>query len=183
MRVSNVWAFPTASDLSPRRLVLCANLLKSRGVEADELRRYVLGNDLQPGVYHGLFDDAKIAKLRIGDQEFSKALIELLDEGQFNAWTQIKGTRPLVNLIHGPFGTGKTRFIVTLLSIAWKLGIRRSCCAASNAATDHLATVVEEAEPSKGAIRFHSLNLEVGAIRHEEVGVATQLLNSDTSGF
>ena len=42
----DVWAFPEASDPSPRRLINCANLIKSLGNDADELRRYVCARDL-----------------------------------------------------------------------------------------------------------------------------------------
>ncbi|BBN17420.1 hypothetical protein MPTK1_7g14380 [Marchantia polymorpha subsp. ruderalis] len=53
-----------------------------------------------------------------------------------------------VVLIHGPFGTGKTRTLVEVVLQQVKSGRRVLACAASNAAVDNLALALLTADPS-----------------------------------
>ena len=51
-----VWAFPQASDLSPRHLINYLKLIKSLEEDADQLQRYVLALDLrEDDENYGLF--------------------------------------------------------------------------------------------------------------------------------
>ena len=86
--------------------------------------------------------------------------------------------------VQGPPGTGKTTFIVTLLQILWHCGHSWIACAPSNSATDHLATVLQQACPE---IRFHAYEKESGALRRQEQALATENNTEDekedTSGL
>ena len=81
---------------------------------------------------------------------------------------------PLV-FVQGPFGTGKTKFISTVLQIATILTYSWLGCAPSNAVVDLLATEMERACPEMGAIRFHSLASEARATRRSEQLLAAEL--------
>ena len=54
---------------------------------------------------------------------------------------------PDIGLIHGPFGTGKTRVLVETARLLNDRGERILCTAASNAATDNLALALLRADP------------------------------------
>ena len=47
MNQQEIWGYPDTSDLAPRRLINCANLITSLGADADEVRRYVCAVDLR----------------------------------------------------------------------------------------------------------------------------------------
>ena len=159
MEVKDIWAYPHASDLSPRRLVNCANLITSLGTDADELRRYVCALDLREKTTHGLFADMPRHPI-IND------LLSTMSPSQRGAFDHILQNKHPIAFIQGPPGTGKTTFIVTLLQILSHLGHSWIAVAPSNSATDHLATVVQQKCPELGATRFHSYDNETRAIRH-----------------
>ena len=60
---------------------------------------------------------------------------------------------PHIGLIHGPPGTGKTRVLVEVVRQCVARGERVLCLAASNAAVDHLALSVLDADPDARLIR------------------------------
>ena len=164
MPQQEIWAFPNASDLAPRRLVNCANLTKQLGPDADEMRRYICALDLREKERgHGLFDNLSESQTQVINK-----LLSQLSPSQLGAFEHVKHTKHDVVLIQGPPGTGKTTFIVTLLQILFHLNHKWIACAPSNSATDHLATVLEQKCPEMGAIRFHTYENETQAVRREE---------------
>ena len=164
MNQQGVWAYPDASDLAPRRLIDCANLITSLGTDADELRRYVCALDLhEKEKTHGLFSDMTESQTKHVNE-----LLSNLSPSQLGAFEHIKQSKHDIVLIQGPPGTGKTMFIVTFLQILWRLNHSWIACAPSNSATDHLATVLQQKCPEMGAIRFHSYDNEARAVRRQE---------------
>ena len=162
MATIQIRAFPQASDLSPRRLINCANLITSLGDDADDLRRYVCALDIHENdSNHGLFD-------KIDEYPAVNELLKTLSPSQLGAFNYVKDIKHPIALIQGPPGTGKTTFIVTLLQILSTLGHAWIACAPSNSATDHMATVLQTKCPELGAIRFHSFDNEARAIRKQE---------------
>jgi superfamily I DNA and/or RNA helicase len=73
-------------------------------------------------------------------------LDQALNEDQRRAVEIAAGVKE-VALVHGPFGTGKTRVLVEVVRQAVQGGLRVLCLAASNAAVDHLAISLLEADP------------------------------------
>ena len=168
MPQQQVWAFPDASDLSPRRLVDCANLITSLGTDADEMRRYICALDLhEREKSHGLFSN-------MSQHPIIEELLKTLSASQLSAFEHIERSKHAIALIQGPPGTGKTTFIVTLLQILSHLGHNWIACAPSNSATDHLATVFERKCPEMGAIRFYAYESEARAIHRQERHLARQ---------
>ena len=159
-----VWAFPDSSELAPKRLVNCANIIKDLRAEADRFRRYVCALDLRENESnHGIFSD-----LTDDQEEAVNALLSQLSPSQLGAFDFIKHTKHDAVFIQGPPGTGKTTFIVTFLQILWELNVPWIACAPSNSATDHMATVLQQKCPEVGAIRFHAYDNEARAIRRQE---------------
>ena len=162
MQNIQIWAFPQASDLSPRRLINCANLITSLGNDADQLRRYVCALDIRENdSNHGLFS-------KMEQYPAVNELLKSLSPSQLGAFNYVKDIKHPIALIQGPPGTGKTTFIVTFLQILSIMGHVWIACAPSNSATDHMATVFETKSPQLGAIRFHSYDNEARAIRKQE---------------
>ena len=61
---------------------------------------------------------------------------------------------PDIGLVHGPFGTGKTRVLVEIArQLTQQRGERILCTASSNAATDHLALSLLRADPNLALTR------------------------------
>ena len=140
MEDQKVWCFPNASDLAPRRLINCANLITSLGTDADELRRYVCALDLhEKETAHGLF-----SKMTESQTAIVNELLGTLSPSQLGAFEHIRQSKHDIVFIQGPPGTGKTTFIVTFLIILWQLNHSWIACAPSNSATDHLATVLQQ---------------------------------------
>lgn len=181
-----VWAFPDIPH--PRRLVGCAKLLTTlEGSEADEMRRYICALDLSESKAKlNLFPPQH--RVREMPTTFAKFLtltarllswtgwpifnpsdvdkfLQQLSGSQLNAYDHLVDSRHPVVLYQGPPGTGKTTFVSTILAIASSLNIPWIACAPSNAATDHLATVMEKKCPGFGIIRFHPLHSETRALR------------------
>ena len=96
-------------------------------------------------------------------QELKSSLTKSQEETLEHAMS----TKHSVVAIQGPPGCGKTFFLTKLLHIASLLKIRWIACAPSNAATDHLATELNNAFPAMGAIRHHALESECGTIKRE----------------
>lgn len=169
MRKIEIWAFPKISDLAPRRLVNCANLLKSRQEDgADTVRRYILGNDLSPTGSHGLFTDDEIAKLSPEDRNFVRNLMGEFSQSQADAFEFTRKSKHPLVFVHGPFGSGKTTWILNLAQIAWKLGYASLGLSDSNAGVEVLASGMEKVCPQMGAIRAYSTNTEIRDLRREE---------------
>ena len=164
MTQQGIWAFPDASDLSPRRLVNCANLIKSLGTEATELRRYVCARDLSKKPK----PTTPFANITKEQEDIVDHLLKRLSPSQQGAFARVYKSDHDIVFIQGPPGTGKTTLIVQLLQISWHCGYSWVACAPSNSATDHLATVSEQACPEMGSIRFHAYKNGVTAIRREE---------------
>ncbi|KAL3679941.1 hypothetical protein R1sor_022897 [Riccia sorocarpa] len=88
-----------------------------------------------------------------GEEENAYQRAELFDKGlnaEQRAAVQLctrSSTSPVV-LIHGPFGTGKTRTLVEVVLQQVKMGRRVLVCAASNAAVDNMALALLRADPS-----------------------------------
>ena len=79
IRTVPVWICPETSDLSPRRLVHCANMIREvNGPEADELRRYSMALDLhEQDNKNGIFNQAKIDRFPA-----AKELLNRVSEGR-----------------------------------------------------------------------------------------------------
>lgn len=169
MRTIKIWASPKISDLTPRRLVDCANLLKSRQQDgANTVRRYILGNDLSPSGSHGLFTDDEIANLSSEDQKFVRNLRSEFSQSQAEAFEFMRKSKHPLVFVHGPFGSGKTTWILKLGQIAWKLGYKNLGLSDSNAGVEVMASGMEKVCPQMGAIRAYSTNTEIRDLRREE---------------
>ena len=127
METETVWACPSVSDASPRRLVACAKLIAEEiiGPTANELRRYAQALDLK--VRNPESQSAKrAAKIfpRRDDPDVSdeiKALFHQFSAAQTEAYDYVveMAHKHSIVLLQGPPGTGKTAFISILLQIAW----------------------------------------------------------------
>lgn len=169
MRTTKIWAFPKISDFAPRRLINCANLLKSRQDDgAETVRRYILGNDLSPSGSHGLFTDDEIAKLSSEDRKFVLSLMNEFSQSQAEAFEFMRNSKHPLVFVHGPFGSGKTTWILKLCQIAWKLGYASLGLSDSNAGVEVMASGMEKVCPQMGAIRAYSTNTEIRDLRREE---------------
>ena len=175
MTQRDIWAFPDTSDLALRRLINCADLIKSLGDDATELRRYVCARDLRekPKAI------TPFANITEEQEDIVNRLLGRLSRSQQGAFERIHESHHDIVFIQGPPGTGKTTFIVQLLQTLWHCGYSWIACAPSNSATDHLATVLEKPCPEMGAIRFHAYENEVKAIRRQEQALATQDTTED----
>jgi len=169
-----VWAFPNASDLAPRRLVNAANNIKAKGSEADSLRQLICGNDFSPQASHGLFTDEQFLRLSREDAGRVHSMLSELSPSQLQAFDQMRHSPYPLVFVQGPFGTGKTKFISTVLQIATIIRLSWMGCAPSNPVVDLLATEMERACPEMGAIRFHSLASEARALRRSEQELAAE---------
>ena len=94
---------------------------------------------------------------------------------QLRAFDEMRHSRYPLVFVQGPFGTGKTKFISTVLQIATIIRLSWMGCAPSNPVVDLLATEMERACPEMGAIRFHSLASEARALRRSEQELAAEL--------
>ena len=169
MTQQDIWAFPDASDLSPRRLINCANLITTLGSDADELRRYVCARDLH--------EKERSINISSNLTETQTDLIDhhlsSLSPSQQGAFERVYESKHDIVFIQGPPGTGKTTFITTPFQILWHCRYPWIACAPSNSATHHLATVLQRVCPEMGAIRFHAYENETSAIRRQEKALAT----------
>ena len=152
------------------------------GADADELRRYVCARDLHEKARPiNIFPNLTDAQEEIVDR-----LLDRLSPSQQGAFTRVYESKHDIVFLQGPPGTVKTTFIVTLLQILWHCGHSWIACAPSNSATDHLATVLQQACPEMGAIRFHAYENKISAIRRQEQALATEdnteVKTEDTSG-
>ena len=125
MKQQDIWAFPDASDLSPRRLINCANLIKSLGNKASELRRYVCARDLSEKP-KAITPFTNITKEQ---EEIVNRRLQRLSPSQQGAFDNIYESKHDIVFIQGPPGTGKTTFIVQLLQILWHCGYSWIACA------------------------------------------------------
>ena len=175
-----VWAFPDVSDSPARRQIKCANDLADANVEADELKRYLLGKDFQEGDNHRLFD--KIDSNPDVAKKIEEFLSHLTDV-QRGAWEHIRDAKHKVVLIQGPPGTGKTTTIVTIQRICTELQISWLGAAACNAAADVIASAIERLFPEAGIIRYHAYDNEALALKRSQSdpdqGVAAQSTSKD----
>lgn len=102
MTQQEIWAYPNASDLAPRRLVNCANLITSLGANADELRRYICALNLrEKETSQDLFTD-------LSKHPVISEILAKLSPSQLGAFHHIKDSKHNIVLIQGPSGTGKT---------------------------------------------------------------------------
>ena len=116
---TEVCMFPETSDLSSKRSVNCANVIRNTpGLEADEMRRYVLGNDLhEPKRGHGIFESPLLQQEPIVLDD----LLRKLSPSQLNAFEHIKNTKHPFSFIQGPPGIGKTALITTNYAMLHRL--------------------------------------------------------------
>jgi hypothetical protein len=95
---------------------------------------------------------------------FIKTLRSQLSASQQIALDKVFDSTNFIELITGPFGTGKTSFIALLTRCLKLLGKKVLLCCSSNAAVDTLAHKLEEADPQMKAICFHSISRERRAL-------------------
>ena len=105
--------FPDASGLSPRRLLNCANLIRTLGSDADGMRRYVCACDSrEKEKNYGSLPNPTESQTQVVD-----SLLSRLSESQLSAFRHIEQTKRDVVFIQGPPGTGINTFVVMLLQI------------------------------------------------------------------
>lgn len=153
-----LWLLPEKPELAAKRLVDALNFVHDGESERHEILRRILqamdlsrietGNSLRQQRLYEIESD-RITSLRAS-----------LSMSQRVAMDRVLDTTNFIQLVTGPFGTGKTSFIVLLTRCLKLSGKKILLCCSSNAAVDTLAYKIEEADPELKAIRFHSIFTE-----------------------
>lgn len=157
-----LWLVPSDSALSARRLVNALNILHDGKSDKHKvLRRILRATD---------FSRIKLGSSLSGSESYPNHAREIeslqtsLSASQKAVWDQIPNSTNFIEFITGPFGTGKTTFIVYLTRCLTILGKKVLLCCSSNAAVDILAKKLNDAAPELRALRFHSMATETNAI-------------------
>jgi len=110
------WTFADASYLAPRRLVNCANLIRTLGDDANDMRHYIQARDpTEKDKNHGLFSNLTESQI-----QSIQTLINQLSASQLGAFEHLKNSKHPIVLFQGPPGTGKTTLFVALQQRLWK---------------------------------------------------------------
>lgn len=122
MTQQEIWAYPDTSDLSPRRLINCANLITSLGPDADKIRRYVCALDLREKEKpHNLF--ANMSKHPVIED-----ILAELSPSQLGAFQHVKDSKHDIVLIQGvkdPPTPGRRHILLNSCKYYWSLTIHR----------------------------------------------------------
>ncbi|KAG7004580.1 hypothetical protein G7Y79_00024g055300 [Physcia stellaris] len=164
MMSMDVYLWPTVSDVSPRRLVNAANLIRQPNPEIKELQRFVEALDLSEDCDYV----SPFAKHQAINDEETEAILQPLSVSQRDAFFHIVNSKHRIVLIQGPPGTGKTELATKVTKILNKL--RETClgCGPSNVATDNLASGCNEAYPEARALRRHAKYFENKSLKQGE---------------
>lgn len=79
------------------------------------------------------------------------------------------GSISFLELITGPFGTGKTTFLALLAILLALPGKKVLICASSNAAVDAFGGKIESLDPTVKTIRLHSLVTETNRMKSQGI--------------
>ena len=156
---------PGDPDKPGKRLVSAVNLINEGQTTKDALIRKVLfATDFSDIVYGSSLRQSEVYQTRLTDVE---QLSSNLSATQRKVWDIIFDSNNIIEFVTGPFGTGKTTFIVLLTRALAILGHKVLCCCSSDAALDALAEKIQTADPELRAVRFHSMSMEESAIERE----------------
>lgn len=170
----HVWLFPEDSDVSVLKLVNAMNMVFH-------------GHTNKHKRLHGLLQAMDFSCLETNlslslspkyqsEINFLELLRNQLSTSQQSVWDRLIVSTSFVEFIAGPFGTGKTTFLVLLILALVSLGHKVLVTCSSNAATDHLAqkynlkttSVKGKAKASsKVALCFHPIFAETNAVKAE----------------
>lgn len=149
------------------------NIFKSKTPVGLEMKRFLLARDFHPGTL--IPGDKPLGDKPLSDvltdlqaegatgQQKAKAIqqiLEQLTESQLKAFHAEWDNPHFLQLVTGPFVTGKSTWIVRFARILNILGLKVLLLASSNAALDGLMSKVLQEDPDTDAIRAHSLSAE-----------------------
>lgn len=132
-----LWLLPTPSALSAKRLINALNLVH----DGDSPKHKVLRRILRAMT----FNHIEMSKSLLALDSYQSHADEIgllrsaLSASQEAVWERILKTSTFMEFITGPFGTGKTTFIVFLTRALVILGKKVLLCCSSSAAVDTLA--------------------------------------------
>lgn len=154
-----IWIYPMDSDLPGKRLINALNQVYKGNTKAHHrLRSLLRATD-----FSQLRTRASLSSLP--SYQSKAGLLQLLQSelspSQQKAWAHIMESTSFVELITGPFGTGKTTFLTQLILALCALGIKVLVCCSSNTAINTIADKIEVTDPKLKALRFHSLAWEI----------------------
>lgn len=160
---------PTNFDLPVRRLFNTLNqVYEGKSQEHNRLRRFLRARDLS-----SMDTGASLSLLSTYQPKID--LIESpkspLSPSQQKSWERIMKSTSFIELITGPFGTGKTTFLAQLAQALFHFGKKMRFCCSSNTAVDTFARKMEETNPSLKAIRFRGLFTETNVLISKTVAV------------
>lgn len=147
---------PTDSTLPGKKLINALNLTYKRNNEADQrLQKLLQATDFS------LLTNAKASFNTLPAYQAHANLLESyrleLSPRQQKAWAIIMKSISFVEMINGPFGTGKTTFLTILILAFCAMGIKVLVCCSSNTAVDIMADMVESRKSDLNALRFYNM--------------------------
>ena len=145
----DLYVCPDKTDFLFRRLAGAAVMLNTQGERADEMRRYLLAQDLAPGRRHGLFRNLG----PVHNQSVGK-LLATLSYHQFGAFEYLDSIEHPIAIIHGSSGSGKTRLAVRLAQIATEIGHPWMLCAPSLSSISKVVDQVVRIWPKSRVLPF-----------------------------
>ena len=158
---TQIWVFPTTTDLAARRLVNTVNKVMDTDTPDSIMHRFILARDLDE-----IEDfDNPFEKLTADQERKIAPIIQRLNASQLEAWDYIRQCTCPVALIQGSFGPGKTTFIVAFLEIRYQLSIPAHAATSSSPGLDNLFSRLNKAGPHVGARRGHNENSEQRAVQ------------------
>ena len=115
MKTTSIWAVPQCTDLSSRRLVNCANLLRNpigghEQAAIDRLHRSILALDLT-----GLENPSKV----FGEiTEEVQRILDRLSQDQQGAFHHVNESKHPESLVQGPPDAGKFTLLVVMMEVS-----------------------------------------------------------------
>ena len=158
----DLYVCPDKTDFLFRRLAGAAVVLKTQGERPDEMRRYLLAQDLAPGRRHGLFHKLE----PVQDQNVGK-LLATLSYRQFGAFGYLDSIEHPIAIIHWSSGSGKTRLAVRLAQIATEIGHPWMLCAPTLSSISKVMDQVVRIWPESKCCHFEAADRDEEYLRRK----------------
>ena len=158
----DLYVCPDKTDFLFRRLAGAAIKLRSQGEHADEMRRYILGQEFGSGRRHGLFHD-----LNSVQDHNAGELLATLSYHQLGAFEYLDSIEHPIAIIHGSSGSGKTRLAVRLAQIATEIGHPWMLCAPTLSSVSKVVDQVVRIWPETKCCHFEAADRDEEYLRRK----------------